>query len=85
MHNIWIVDDDSSIRWVLARALRAEGFEVHDFEDAESALQALGNATPDVLMTDIRMPGMSGLELAQQLHEQLPHVPCIVMTRTYRP
>lgn len=80
MHNIWIVDDDSSIRWVLARALRAEGFEVHDFEDAESALQALGNATPDVLMTDIRMPGMSGLELAQQLHEQLPHVPCIVMT-----
>ncbi|GHA11160.1 nitrogen regulation protein NR(I) [Arenicella chitinivorans] len=80
MHNIWIVDDDSSIRWVLARALRAEGFEVRDFEDAESALQALDSATPDVLMTDIRMPGISGLELAQQLHEQLPHVPCIVMT-----
>ena len=80
MHNIWIVDDDSSIRWVLARALRAEGFEVQDFEDAESALHALDRATPDVLMTDIRMPGISGLELAQQLHEQLPRVPCIVMT-----
>ena len=41
MHKVWIVDDDSSIRWVLARALRAEGFDVSDFEDAESALDSL--------------------------------------------
>jgi len=80
MHKVWIVDDDSSIRWVLARALRAEGLEVSDFEDAESALTALETKMPEVLMTDIRMPGMSGLELAKLIHEKHSGIPCIVMT-----
>jgi two-component system nitrogen regulation response regulator GlnG len=80
MHKIWIVDDDSSIRWVLARALRAEGFEVNDFEDAESALREIEIDTPEVLMTDIRMPGMSGLELAKLLHENHSDIPVIIMT-----
>ena len=80
MHKVWIVDDDSSIRWVLARALRAEGFDVSDFEDAESALTALEKGTPEVLMTDIRMPGMSGLELAKHVHEKHSDIPVIVMT-----
>ncbi|GAA6137846.1 nitrogen regulation protein NR(I) [Arenicella sp. 4NH20-0111] len=80
MHKVWIVDDDSSIRWVLARALRAEQFDVRDFEDAEHALTALKSDTPDVLMTDIRMPGMSGLELAKMLNEDNPDMPVIIMT-----
>jgi len=80
MHKVWIVDDDSSIRWVLARALRAEGFDVRDFEDAESALSQLEKDSPEVLMTDIRMPGMSGLELAQVLHQKHADIPVIVMT-----
>lgn len=80
MHKVWIVDDDHSIRCVLARALRTEGFDVSDFADAESALQAFQADAPQVLMTDIRMPGMSGLELAKQLHSSHPDVPCIVMT-----
>ena len=80
MHKVWIVDDDSSIRWVLARALRAEGFDVSDFEDAESVLTALSTTTPEVLMTDIRMPGKSGLDLARHLHERHADIPCIVMT-----
>ncbi|MFT6407327.1 MAG: two-component system nitrogen regulation response regulator GlnG [Arenicella sp.] len=80
MHKVWIVDDDSSIRWVLARALRAEGFDVTDFEDAESALNHLQNDSPEVLMTDIRMPGMSGLELAKILHQEHSDIPVIVMT-----
>ena len=80
MHKVWIVDDDSSIRWVLARALTTAGFVVSDFEDAESALAAFKHDTPDVLMTDIRMPGMNGLELARHVHETYPNVPCIVMT-----
>lgn len=80
MHKVWIVDDDSSIRWVLARALRAEGFDVSDFEDAESALASLKTDLPEVLMTDIRMPGMSGLELAKILHEKHSEIPVIVMT-----
>jgi len=80
MHKVWIVDDDSSIRWVLARALRADGFDVEDFEDAESALKALNKGTPEVLMTDIRMPGMSGLDLANHVHEKHSSIPVIVMT-----
>ena len=80
MHKVWIVDDDSSIRWVLARALRAEGFEVTDFEDAESALRQIETGSPEVLMTDIRMPGMSGLELAKILHENHADIPVIIMT-----
>lgn len=80
MKKVWIVDDDSSIRWVLARALRAEGFDVSDFENAEAVLGELEKAAPDVLMTDIRMPGMSGLELAKILHQDHAAVPCIIMT-----
>lgn len=80
MCKVWIVDDDSSIRWVLARALRAESLDVRDFEDAEQALLALETEQPDVLMTDIRMPGMSGLELAKILHQDRSEIPVIVMT-----
>lgn len=80
MNKIWIVDDDSSIRWVLARALRADGFEVDDFDNAEAALNALESGQPDVLMTDIRMPGMSGLELAEIMRDQHVDIPCIIMT-----
>ena len=80
MNKIWIVDDDSSIRWVLARALRADGFEVDDFDNAEIALKALDSSQPDVLMTDIRMPGMSGLELAEIMRDQHVDIPCIIMT-----
>lgn len=80
MHKVWIVDDDSSIRWVLARALRSAEFDVRDFEDAELALMALKTDTPDVLMTDIRMPGMSGLELAKLLNQDNPEMPVIIMT-----
>ena len=80
MHKVWIVDDDSSIRWVLARALRADGFDVRDFEDAESAIKALDKELPEVLMTDIRMPGISGLELAKHVHKKHTNIPVIVMT-----
>ena len=80
MSKVWIVDDDSSIRWVLARALRSDGFEVEDFEDAESALSALEIVQPDVLMTDIRMPGISGLDLAKIMHDKFSGVACIIMT-----
>ncbi len=80
MYKVWIVDDDSSIRWVLARSLRAEGFDVSDFEDAESALSQLRNDSPDVLMTDIRMPGMSGLDLAKNIRADHVGIPVIIMT-----
>ncbi len=78
--NIWVIDDDRSIRWVLEKALKQEGMNVQSFETADSALKLLGKEEPDVLVTDIRMPGMSGLELLQTINDQRPELPVIIMT-----
>jgi two-component system nitrogen regulation response regulator GlnG len=77
---VWLVDDDASIRWVLERALKNAGMTPRLFEAAESALASLGSEVPDVLMTDIRMSGKSGLELLKNVHERHPELPVIVMT-----
>ncbi|HMA12538.1 MAG TPA: nitrogen regulation protein NR(I) [Steroidobacteraceae bacterium] len=77
---VWLVDDDASIRWVLERALKNAGMAPRLFEAAESALATLGSETPDVLMTDIRMSGKSGLDLLRNVHERHPGLPVIVMT-----
>src|SRR5690606_41670340 len=77
---VWLVDDDASIRWVLERALKNAGMAPRLFEAAESALATLGSEVPDVLMTDIRMSGKSGLELLRNVHERHPELPVIVMT-----
>jgi two-component system nitrogen regulation response regulator GlnG len=78
--NVWLVDDDASIRWVLERALRNDGMTARAFEAAEPALDALRREAPDVLITDIRMPGASGLDLLRRIREQRPALPVIVMT-----
>jgi two-component system nitrogen regulation response regulator GlnG len=77
---VWLVDDDASIRWVLERALRSGGMMPRSFEAAEPALEALRRETPDVLITDIRMPGASGLELLRRIRDTRPQLPVIVMT-----
>src|SRR6187402_74023 len=77
---VWLVDDDASIRWVLERALKNAGMSPRLFDSAESALASLGSEVPDVLMTDIRMSGKSGLELLRNVHEHHPGLPVIVMT-----
>src|ERR1700733_7587917 len=77
---VWLVDDDASIRWVLERALRNDGMSARAFEAAEPALDALRRDTPDVLITDIRMPGASGLELLRRIRDARPQLPVIVMT-----
>ncbi|SDT03673.1 nitrogen metabolism transcriptional regulator, NtrC, Fis family [Halopseudomonas xinjiangensis] len=78
--NVWIVDDDRSIRWVLEKALQQEGMEPVCFDSADSALARLQRQHPDVLISDIRMPGTSGLELLAQIREQHPKLPVIIMT-----
>jgi two-component system nitrogen regulation response regulator GlnG len=78
--NVWLVDDDASIRWVLERALKASGMTPRAFEQANGVLEALGVAEPDVLITDIRMPGRSGLKLLDEVQASHPRVPVIVMT-----
>ncbi|UJJ30097.1 nitrogen regulation protein NR(I) [Halopseudomonas maritima] len=78
--NVWIVDDDRSIRWVLEKALQQEGLEPVAFDSADAALTRLQRQHPDVLISDIRMPGTSGLELLATVRERYPRLPVIIMT-----
>jgi two-component system nitrogen regulation response regulator GlnG len=80
MKPVWIVDDDRSIRWVFEKALDREGIAYNSFSSAEEALDALQEGPPQVLVSDIRMPGPSGLELLHKVKQQHPAVPVIVMT-----
>ena len=77
---VWIVDDDRSIRWVLEKALQQEGLTTVSFENADSVMQRLSSQQPDVIISDIRMPGSSGLDLLAKLREQYPRLPVIIMT-----
>jgi two-component system nitrogen regulation response regulator GlnG len=80
MKPVWIIDDDRSIRWVFEKTLAREDIPCKLFSSAQDALSALGSTTPQVVVSDIRMPGGSGLELLQKLKERHPHLPVIVMT-----
>ena len=78
--SVWIVDDDESIRWVLEQALKQANMIPRCFDSGEAFFMALALEKPDVLVTDIRMPGMTGLELMERLGEQEPEIPVIVIT-----
>jgi two-component system nitrogen regulation response regulator GlnG len=80
MKPVWIVDDDRSIRWVIEKALSREGIAFNSFSSAQEALDALSGGAPEVLVSDVRMPGLSGLELLQTVKQRHPAVPVIVMT-----
>jgi two-component system, NtrC family, nitrogen regulation response regulator GlnG len=80
MKDIWVVDDDQSIRFVLERALAREQFAVRSFSNARDVLGALQDEEPQVLVSDIRMPGGSGLDLLAKVREAHPGLPVIVMT-----
>ncbi|MBF0470919.1 MAG: nitrogen regulation protein NR(I) [Gammaproteobacteria bacterium] len=77
---VWVVDDDRSIRWVLEKALKQGSMHVKCFESGDDALSALPRSKPDVIMTDIKMPGISGIELLSLLNRQYPEIPVIIMT-----
>lgn len=80
MKPIWIVDDDQSIRWVLEKALARESLLSRSFTNVRDVLAALEDETPQVLISDIRMPGGSGLDLLQAIKARHPGLPVIVMT-----
>jgi two-component system, NtrC family, nitrogen regulation response regulator GlnG len=80
MKPIWIVDDDESIRWVLEKALARENLATMSFSNARDAMDALKKSTPQVLVSDIRMPGDSGLALLQAVKAAHPGLPVIIMT-----
>ncbi len=80
MKPVWIVDDDRSIRWVLEKALAREAIPYRTFASVYEVLQALGHSQPQVIVSDIRMPGESGLALLSKVKEQHPQIPVIIMT-----
>ena len=79
MTNIWIIDDEESIRTICTSALE-DLFNVESFSSASEALLALNSNKPDLIITDIKMPGMSGLEFLNKVSEKFPNLPTIIIT-----
>lgn len=77
---VWVIDDDRSIRWVLQKALRQAGIEVTTFSSAAGVMEALDNSPPDVVITDVRMPGTDGLTLLGRIQQRHPQLPVIIIT-----
>ncbi len=81
MRPVWVIDDDRSIRWVFEKALAREGIPFKTFAQANEAMDALDSSgAPQVLVSDIRMPGASGLDLLQNVKQRFPDLPVIIMT-----
>ena len=78
--NIWVVDDDESIRWVLEKGLVDSGMKVETFDSANKVIKKLETENPKLILTDIRMPGPSGIDLLDKVKELRPEIPVIIMT-----
>ncbi len=79
MTKVWIIDDEESIRTICSSALE-DLFNVESFSSASEALLALNSSEPDLIITDIKMPGMSGLEFLNKVSEKFPNLPTIIIT-----
>ena len=79
-NSVWILDDDRSIRWVLEKSLGKTGLHTESFENGNDLLHRLEQELPDAIISDIRMPGISGLDLLSTIQEQHPKLPVIIMT-----
>ena len=77
---IWIAEDDRSLRWVMEKAISREGIEVRSFENGDDLLLALQSSLPEIIISDIRMPGIDGFELLKQIHSTRPNIPVIITT-----
>ena len=79
-NTVCVIDDDRSIRFVLEKALEGAGLQVESYASADTALLAISKREPAVIISDIRMPGMDGLELLERINQQYPELPVIIMT-----
>ena len=78
--NIWILDDDKSIRWVLRKALEKNGYDVMAFGNTNEAINHFNHDMPDLIISDIKMPGESGLQFLEKVKAKFPDIPVIIMT-----
>ncbi len=78
--SVWVIDDERSIRWVLDKALSKEGLDVRCFESGDLMLRQLASSQPDAILSDIRMPGIDGLDLLEAVTSRYPGLPVIIMT-----
>lgn len=79
-NSVWILDDDRSIRWVLEKSLSKTGLITESFENGDDLLHRLEQESPDAIISDIRMPGINGLDLLSTIQEKHPQLPVIIMT-----
>jgi len=79
-NRVWVVDDDRSIRWVLERAMNQADIPITAFASADHAMHHLQGERPLAILTDVRMPGMDGMEFINRIHEVYPELPVIIMT-----
>jgi len=77
---VWVIDDDRSIRWVLERALQKAELDATSFSNGVGVMEALQRERPDVILSDVRMPGIDGLDLLRQITARYPDLPVIIMT-----
>ena len=80
MHNIWIADDDEAIRLVLEESLSSAGFKTKSFSSGDDLVSELESSEPDLIITDVQMPGMLGYDLLKHITNNYEELPVIVMT-----
>jgi len=79
-HKILVVDDEPDMRWLLVRVLRDQGFEVITAEDGRAALAQISHEPPDVVLLDLKMPGLDGIQVLEQVKAMEPHLPVVIVT-----
>ena len=80
MNEVWVIDDDRSIRWVLEKALTKAGMQVTTFSNANGVMEALERDEPEAIISDVRMPGMDGFALLERIKQKHPELPVVIMT-----
>ena len=80
VHKVWVADDDNAIRVVLEESLSSSGFDVKTFSSGDAVVNELTNDSPDLLLTDVQMPGMLGYDLLKHINDNYENIPVIIMT-----
>ena len=80
VHKVWVADDDNAIRVVLEESLSSSGFDVKTFSSGDAVVNELTNDSPDLLLTDVQMPGMLGYDLLKYINDNHENIPVIIMT-----